>query len=359
MVERGWGWTASQIRQIKLIEWVIKRSSGLPRDQYLLVEPFYRALPDQSESVAEIARGDLKALESRWWLKATGMKSGIESLGVRATDEAREFLEGLHAMRADKQLRRTACRDAMVNWLYAQDAVNSQEMALRDVMLADLAIGTWFGQPFTSADLDVAAGWLHRQGLADGIITNMGAEGPEWLYLTDDGIKCAEQFSSDTGAYLTKVRQPPSSIGPTVTIGTHSGPLQVAGDYAHLQQNISTDPEQLRLLVTGITQIVRALVPGASDAEQAEQDALTAVKDNAVDIPALKRFRDWALSTLRTGADAAAVAAVSSTTTTLLIEAGHLASHLGLAVYPPGGLPVWQSRKRRRSCPAMVVADRI
>ena len=183
-------------------------------------------------------------------------------------------------------------------------------------------------QPFTSADLDVAAGWLHRQKLAEGIITSMEAEGPDkWLYLTGDGVKCAEHFSSDTSAYMTKV----SSTGPTVTIGTHSGPLQVAGDHAYQQQNISTSPEHLRLLITGIAEIVRAFVPNASDAVQAEQDALAAVKDNAVNIPALKRFRDWVLSTLRTGADAAAVAAVSSTTTTLLIEAGHLASHLGLA----------------------------
>jgi hypothetical protein len=328
MTERGWGWTASRIRQIKLIEWVIEHSSELLPDEYLLVEPFYRGLPDQSENVAETARGDLRAIEAMWGFKAEGKRDRIETLGVRASDEARFFVEGLRAMREDKQQRRIACRDAMVDWLYAQDAVNPQEMALRDVMLADLTRGTWLGQPFTSADLAVAAGWLHRQKLVDGIITSMEAEGPEWLYLTGDGVKCAEHFGSDVSAFLTKV----SSAGPTVTIGTHSGPLQVAGDHAHQQQSISISTEQLRLQITGITEIVRAFVPDAPDAMQAEQDALAAVKDNAVDIPALKRFRDWVLSTLRSGADAAAVAVVSSATTTLLIEAGRLASHLGLSI---------------------------
>jgi hypothetical protein len=175
---------------------------------------------------------------------------------------------------------------------------------------------------------DAAAGWLYRQGLADGIM-NAKAEGPEWLYLTDDGVECAEQFWSDTRAYLVKGSQPvPPAASHTVTIGTSIGPVQVAGDYARLEQNISTSQEQLRLLVTGITQIVCALVPSISGAEQAEQGALAAVRDNAVDVPALERFRDWVLSTLHAGADAAAVAAVSSATATLLLEASHLASHL-------------------------------
>jgi len=117
--------------------------------------------------------------------------------------------------------------------------------------------------------------------------------------------------------------------GPTVQIGTNSGQVQVAGDNARQVQNIGASREELQLMITGIAEIVRTLVPGANGVHEAERAALTAVSTSAVDQTALRRFRDWVLSTLRAGSTSAAVAAVSSATTTLLIEAGHLASHLG------------------------------
>ena len=113
-----------------------------------------------------------------------------------------------------------------------------------------------------------------------------------------------------------------------MNIGTNSAPFQVAGNHARQVQNIGTSAD-LRLLITGIAEIVRALVPDVADADAQEQAALAAVSDTKVDRSALERFRNWTVSTVRAGATGAAVAAVSSATTTLLIEAGHLASHLG------------------------------
>jgi hypothetical protein len=101
-------------------------------------------------------------------------------------------------------------------------------------------------------------------------------------------------------------------------------PKHLSADHAG-----GTDAEQLRLLITGIAEIVRSYVLDASDAHEAERAALAAVSERGVDKTALQRFRDWTLSTLRAGSTSAAVAALSSATATLLIEAGHLASHLG------------------------------
>jgi hypothetical protein len=149
------------------------------------------------------------------------------------------------------------------------------------------------------------------------------AQGPVILYLTDSGIKCAEEFGSDTDGYLRR-----QASGPTVNIGTNSAPFQVAGDNARQVQNIGSSPDDLRLLITGITEIVRALVPDAVDADLHEEAALAAVSDTKVDKSALERFRDWTISTVRAGATTAAVAAVSSATTTLIIKAGHVVSYL-------------------------------
>ncbi len=43
MDERGWGWTASEIRRAQLIEWIVPQSG----DVFVPVRPFYEALPDQ------------------------------------------------------------------------------------------------------------------------------------------------------------------------------------------------------------------------------------------------------------------------------------------------------------------------
>ena len=76
--------------------------------------------------------------------------------------------------------------------------------------------------------------------------------GPVRLYLTDTGVKCVEDFSSDTGGYLE--RQQYRTSGPTVTIGTNNAPIQIAGDYARQIQNIGTSANDLRQLIRGSRQ---------------------------------------------------------------------------------------------------------
>jgi hypothetical protein len=323
MDERGWGWTISEIRQIQLVEWIVPQSAST----YVPVKPFYDELADQDVLTLAVVDGDLRSLQQRSLLDLAAGLGGIESYDALATPEARRLVEDLQARRANKRLRKAACRDAMVDWLYSQDGLSPLAQPARDEMLNDLHWGVWFAQPFSVADLDAAAAWLYRHGLVKGIMVDE-CEGPIRLYLTDSGVTSVEGFRSDTGRYVETQQRGPGS-GPAVQIGTNSGQVQIAGDRAHQVQNIGTDAEQLRLLITGIAEIVRSLVPDASDAHEAERAALAAVSERGVDRTALQRFRDWVLSTLRAGSTSAAVAAVSSATTTLLIEAGHLASHLG------------------------------
>jgi len=349
MNERGWGWTASELRHAWLIEWIVQRCGERPEGQGIPVEPFYRALPDQSMNTNEVARSDLDALERESLIRQMSGMGGIEALDVLLTSEGRAFAECLQAARGNKQRRRSGCRDAIIAWLYSRDAVSPPGLWTTEI-LDDPQTGAWFAHPFPLEDVLAASGWLYQQGLVKGNIigippkfTQRMAElapesadflariarydAPSPLYLTDTGEKCAEDFGSDTRAYLERQQYRPH--GPSVSIGTHSGPLQVAGDNAQQVQNMGASASDLRVMITGITQIVRALVPDTPDADLEEQLALAAISDQGVDKPALQRFHDWTVSTVRAGATAAAVAAVSSATTTLLIEAGHLASHLG------------------------------
>jgi len=292
------------------------------------VEPFYTALPGH-ENTFEIAHGDLAVLEREGMFTGAHGVGGIESLAVRPTGDARAWADQLQAMRANRQLRKAACRDAMVDWLYSSDAVSSHphSRAIRDHMLADPARGMWFAEPFTPADLDAAAAWLHRHDLVEGLMVEE-SEGPLQLWLTEAGVECAEDFGADTRAYIEKQREPRMSSGPTFNIGSNSGPLQVAGGNAHQVQNVGASADELQRLIASIAEMVRSLVPEASGVREQEQAALAAATPRTLDRSALKRFADWALSTVRAGATAALVPAVSAATNEMLAEAGRLAAHL-------------------------------
>ena len=135
MDERGWGWPASETRRAQLVEWIVSRSAGQPDNAYLYISEFYEALPDQNMNTYVIALGDVNDLESRSLLELGNSYGSVTSLIVLVTPAARTFAEDLRTARRSKQRRRSACRDAMVNWLYSFD-VTSPPGLVRDKMLS-------------------------------------------------------------------------------------------------------------------------------------------------------------------------------------------------------------------------------
>jgi hypothetical protein len=116
--ERGWGWTAAETRRAQLTEWTVYWSADLPDGTYEPVEPFYSPMPDQNMKTYVTALDDVSYLERRSLIELANSFGSIESLAVRATPEGRAFSENLQASRDRKQRRRSACRDAMLDWLY-------------------------------------------------------------------------------------------------------------------------------------------------------------------------------------------------------------------------------------------------
>ncbi len=198
---------------------------------YVPLDRFYDSLPDQSMNTYAIALDDVNSLVSRSLLDLANSFGSVWDLRAQSTPVGRAFADDLQAARSDTRRRRSACRDAIVDWLYSRDAVNPPGVN-RDGILHDRR-GYFFAEPFTADDLDAAAAWLYRNSLVRGTMI-AEAQGPVVLYLTDSGLKCAEDFNSDTSAYLE--RQQYRASGPTVNIGT-SGPVQVAGDNARQVQN--------------------------------------------------------------------------------------------------------------------------
>jgi hypothetical protein len=319
---RGWGWTASEIRQARLAEWLAQQ----PTEGFCSVTEFYDGLEDQRMNTWDVAHGDLKVFEKRSLINLAATLGGIPGLHVQVGQGLRDVAEDWRSKRANSGMRRTACRDAMVSWLYSLDAVSAAKAPATQAMLDDPRHGIWFAEPFVAEDLDRAAAWLHRNGLVEGPTVDQ-AEGPVKLYLTDAGVICAEHFESDTGGYIHTQQRP--SAGPTVHIsGGNSGPFQVAGDHAHQEQHIGASADELRKLITSIADLVATVAPDADGIAEQKEAALAAARDGAVDRPALKRFADWALSVVGKGTTAALVPAVTAATNDMLKEAGRLTGHL-------------------------------
>ncbi len=272
MNERGWGWIASEIRRVQLLEWIAQESVEHP-ERYVEVKAFYDGRPDQSENDIGVAFADFAALvEEQRITNASGI-GGIESMAAMLTAQGHDFVEQLRAQRAHKVQRRTAYRDAMVAWLYAADATSIDRMVLRDTMLQDPRHGIWLARPFAPADLADAAIWLREERLVDG----SGIEedpAPIRLHLTGTGIACAERFDSDTRRYQEEPLGHRS--GPTVTIGNNHGPLQVAGDHAHQVQQVGASAEQLRDLINSVAELVRLAAPDVDDLDSQRTTALAA-----------------------------------------------------------------------------------
>jgi hypothetical protein len=254
MEERGWGWTASQARQVRFVEWLVPQSSSVT---YVPVKPFYDAEPEQDALTIRVVHDELRELERRSLIDLAAGMGGIEAFDALAAAQGRRLAEELQARRADKRLRKAACRDAMVDWLYARDATSSLTQPARDKMLAYPRWGTWLAEPFSADDLDAAAAWLERQGMVKGVKVDQ-REGPVRLYLTDAGVACSEEFGSDTARYTAAHR---SAAGPahsnTVTVnGPASGLIVGSHD---ITQHAGNAIQQASIDVAALTKFAQAV----------------------------------------------------------------------------------------------------
>jgi hypothetical protein len=173
-----------------------------------------------------VVHDEPRDLEQRSLIDLAAGIGGIESYDALATARGRRFAEKLQARRADKRQRKIACRDAMVDWLYARDATGPLTQPARSDMLADPRGGIWLAAPFEADDLDAAAAWLNRHRLVGGMMVDE-CEGPVRLYLTDAGIRCAEEFDSDTTRFIAAQRPGGTGVGINRSAGAQVGSRNV------------------------------------------------------------------------------------------------------------------------------------
>lgn len=297
MGERGWGWTASWIRQVRFIEWLAPLSLSAT---FVPVKPFYDAQPDRESLTVQVIHDELRQLEQQSFIHLAAGLGGLEAFDALATARGRLMAEDVQARRSDRRLRKVACRDAMVDWLSSQDASSPLSQPARSLMLADPRYGTWLAEPFSEADLDEASAWLHKQHLVDGMTVDE-CEGPVRLYLTDAGVACAEEFCSDTASYVKADRSAALNTviihGPAsgVVVGSH-GVAQRTGD---ITQSSGIDVDALLRFAQAAAQALPGLA--LAPREHEEVVALTGEIIRASSQPAKDHSRLRALGqSLRT-----------------------------------------------------------
>src|SRR6266702_5195598 len=118
MNNNGWDWSASEVRQLHLVEWLAQQPGEM-----VTVEEFYRGLPDQSHNTWDTAYGDLRSLEARDLIDVLPAMGGIRALHVRINSRCRDLAAEVRRERQNKGRRRRAARDAIVHWLHALDAI--------------------------------------------------------------------------------------------------------------------------------------------------------------------------------------------------------------------------------------------
>ena len=62
MGERGWGWTASKIRRVRFIEWLVPLSTST---MFVPVKPFYDAQHDPGALTVQVVHDELRELEQQ------------------------------------------------------------------------------------------------------------------------------------------------------------------------------------------------------------------------------------------------------------------------------------------------------
>jgi hypothetical protein len=210
-----------------------------------------------------------------------------------------------------------------VAWLSARAAVNGRNVQATEAIVQDCGYGFWFAEPFPDEDVDDAAAYLTEKGLAEGPTVDQ-LRGPAQIWLTDDGVECADQLDFSVTDYL---RSKGSGMSGGISFtGSNYGQVASGQNFSQTQTvNNAPSAEQVRKLIVSLAQMVALALPDqAEEATRQQSEALDAARDGAVDRPRLIAFRAWALGIVGRGASQALVPLVQSGTTDMMHEIGKL-----------------------------------
>jgi hypothetical protein len=240
---------SQQRRQLHLLEWLLDEGGG-GHD----VASFYANL----ELSPDVARHDLRRLEALGFVDVY-FAGGEVGRGTLKPD-GQVHVEQLRRRRSAKLERRNACRSTLLLWL-SQNGADSDGTRIGWDGLADDESNDFYGERFSSGEIDQAAAWLLSEGFIEGITVGQAA-GPVSSWLTDLGLECVEQFDGDLAKLNTSRATGPHG-GVTVV---NYGYAQIStGDGVNQQMTVKVAVTEVRNEIRGLVEVLEAFDVGGLD----------------------------------------------------------------------------------------------
>ncbi len=228
MIDRGWSADPAVVLRYRVVGWLAdyqrEQPGRIPSNGDVA-----EALGVDSGTVGLVT--DLLASDGLCWV-GSGFRT--VSLPVKPESGLTGLASKWAAARASRKERRTACRDALLDWLYEQ----TDEVADVTPFLTDVR-AHFFGDQFTEAEANEAVTYLDEVGLATGVPV---AESDSLLHptVTADGKTCVERCDSSVGAWFAH-----TGSGTTFSISNSQG-VTIASNSPGATQTvtITTDARQ-------------------------------------------------------------------------------------------------------------------
>jgi hypothetical protein len=313
MADTPWRLSEDETRLVRILRHLRDQATA---EVYPSLYPFYKQ--GGQDALAQ-AYKDVSSLDDRGLaVKHVLMGGGPQSVRAQITGYGSARLDELDAGIANKANRRWACRVSLVEWMYDEDAVSLASGLSWDAIYTT-PFGSFYGVPFEVSDIDAASDFLSRKDLCDGVET-MQFAGPVQIYLTDEGLVCAEDFGSDVKRYLASKEGTP--VGDTFHVSGQNNQV-VKGDHAQQVMHLAPTTEQIALVIGGLVEIVHALNLVDEDLDADAQEAVADVLSGQPTGEAPRRF----LGKIRRAATESASPAVAKVIVTAVEAVGEDLAH--------------------------------
>lgn len=270
MNERGWSSSDFDLKCLLFADWLAAKQEGG-------LMPHAVGFRDTNPSLGDDTIRDIVTYHaSRGHVHQSTGLGGVENLSVRLSDEGLAALRQRKQRQGDEKLRALACRDALLDWLYACEG-GPNPSSVDDIRGDPRSF--FEGSPFTDEELHRSALYLKERGLLDGLAVWQRAD-PLRPQLTSDGRDCIEQYEGSVAAFMRRsLDQRGDQIITHFNAPVH-GQVGIAGGDLNQTQHQGIDGATLQRLLDDVREAAEQIDPAEKpyllvyvDTLQAEADA--------------------------------------------------------------------------------------
>jgi alpha-D-ribose 1-methylphosphonate 5-triphosphate synthase subunit PhnG len=250
MDSRGWTRSESDLQHIRFLDWVYDntRDGTLPSGRTYMEETGI----GEDTLEALVARASQRGL-----LHVHGGMGGLGASSVSLTDAGVTEVLERRERRQDRRARAAACRDAVLDWMYEQRLIGTNNPHMG--MIHGAPQGHFEGDLFMEPEVNEATVYLREHGLIRG--TRSSGGGVARPTLTAEGIDCADRYDSSVPAYLSRHQTSGGTTFHTHFNAPVTGQVGVGTNVTQTQHQ-GIDPETLQKLLEDVREAAEQVNTG-------------------------------------------------------------------------------------------------